>query len=42
MLTNMASDSTLADSKNYSADGYIMKVETEPTELIRIVKSYLS
>lgn len=41
MLTNIASDSTLKDAKLLQADGYVMKVETEPEELLKVVKSYL-
>src|SRR5579885_3373533 len=41
MLTNVGSDSALDSAQNLKADGYIMKIDTEPEELLKKIKEIL-
>lgn len=42
MLTNVGGDQAVKDSAKYEADGYILKIEIEPKELLEKIDSFLS
>ncbi|SRR5260221_8182431 len=41
MLTNVGSDSALESAEKLKADDYIMKIDTEPEELLKKIKALL-
>ena len=41
MLSNVAGDIAIDKAMGYGADGYMLKSETEPMDLVGVVKKYL-
>lgn len=42
MLTNIGGDLAIEKALNIGADGYMLKSETEPEELIKVINRYLN
>lgn len=40
MLTNVGGDQAVKDSEKYDADGFILKIEIEPKELLEKIEGY--